>query len=104
MAKMRGGDWLALVVCLMMFGMHLGQEMSDIQLCDMISRQRQGEKRSWLMLAMSIMRGGVVLQLGTSWHRGSDALSVAFNLVAILFFLGESLIILFVGNHSILSA
>ena len=44
------------------------------------------------MQAMLMMRRMAVFMLGTSWHKfvlhkGSDALSVAFNLVAILFFL-----------------
>jgi hypothetical protein len=88
--KMRGGDWIALIGCLTIYGVYIGQEFVDIQLCGIISRQR--EKSSWPLSSLNTIRMGFVLWMGAGWqklvlHRGSDALTVAFNLVAMLFFL-----------------
>ena len=85
-----GGDWIMLFACLTLFGMYLGQEFVDIQFCGIIRRHRGGSSR--LLLAFTMWRYAFVTVMTASWvklvlYRGSDALSVAFNLVATAFVL-----------------
>ena len=85
-----GGDWIMLFACLTLVGMYLGQKFVDIHFCGIMRRHRGGSSR--LLLAFTMWRYAFVTVMTGSWvklalYRGSDALSVAFNLVATAFVL-----------------
>ena len=97
LAKMRGGDVVAFILVAGMVGMHVSNEWSDIKLCEFLMEQRcRAEDPRWVrrfFWALAGLRQFGFLPLLTATvpmlvaHRGSTALEVCFNGVAIIFLL-----------------
>eukprot|EP01044_Picomonas_judraskeda_P005348 COSAG03_NODE_501_length_7408_cov_12.134218_5_plen_379_part_00 len=97
LAIMRGVDYLALVLVSIVVGLYVSSEWSDIKLCEILIAQRSnGDDPKWVKAcfsAISSMRQFGFLPLLTATvvqlvaYRGSTALDICFNGVAIIFIL-----------------
>ena len=100
---MRSVDWLALVLVSLVVGLNIASELEDIKLCQFLAQQRGGESESSLAASPAWVRPALFMlaaarQFGflpmvsqsipalVMW-RGSDALSICFNGLAVLFLL-----------------
>ena len=48
--------------------MYLGQEFADMQLCTIITRQRQGDTGSLVLWLLNILRISFCVLMSLSWH------------------------------------
>ena len=100
---MKAGDWLAMVLVAFVIGLYVSAEIRDITLCDFLTNQRkrsfeaEGKKTlSWaatfLWFLSTVRRFGFLPRLICTVpllvvFRGSDAITICFNAVALLFIL-----------------
>jgi hypothetical protein len=95
--RMRGGDWAAMVLVACVVGLYCAGELRDIKLCQLTFEQRNGpESPGWVRAVLFILialRQYAFLPMVTHivamlvMHRGSDAISICFNALAVLFLL-----------------
>lgn len=100
---MRSVDWLALLLVSLVVGLSIASELEDIKLCQFLAQQRGRESESssnaspsWVRSVLFILAAArqfgflpIVLQTipALVMWRGSDALSICFNGLAVLFLL-----------------
>ena len=95
--RMCGGDWAALILVASVVGLYVAGELRDIKLCQITFETRDGSSApAWVqaaLLALGAWRQFAFLGMLTHivamlvLHRGSDAISICFNGVAVLFLL-----------------
>jgi hypothetical protein len=95
--RMRGGDWGALILVAGVVGLYSAGELRDIKLCQITFAQRGGANapmwvRSLLFVLIAVRQYTFLPYLVhivamLVMHRGSDAISICFNAVAVLFLL-----------------
>ena len=87
--RMFGGDWAALILVSSVFGLYVAGEVRDIKLCEITFESHNGPSApvwvqaalfilgSWRQYAFLGMLAHIVAMLVL--HRGSDAISICFN-------------------------
>ena len=95
--RMRGGDWGALLLVAGVVGLYCAGELRDIKLCQITFEQRNGAGaplwvRGLLFMLIAVRQYTFLPYLVhivamLVMHRGSDAISICFNAVAVLFLL-----------------
>ena len=98
-SMMRRGDWFTLILVAAVIAMQICNELRDVKLCQSLRQQRgaaQSPTLTWVkvaLVALELLRQfvlvpGVTMTVNNLllW-RGTDALTVCFNTVAILFLL-----------------
>eukprot|EP01048_Picozoa_sp_COSAG05_P000126 COSAG05_NODE_3_length_51333_cov_129.132080_26_plen_509_part_00 len=95
--RMRGGDWAAMVLVACVVGLYCAGELRDIKLCQLTFEQRDGHSApGWIRAVLfvlvalrqySFLPNVVHIVAMLIMHRGSDAISICFNALAVLFLL-----------------
>ena len=98
--RMRGGDWAAMALVACVVGLYCAGELRDIKLCQLTFEQRDGASApAWVrgvLFALIALRqyaflpNVVHIVAMLVIHRGSDAISICFNALAVLFLLGDA--------------
>lgn len=95
--RMFGGDWAAFLLVALVVGLYCAGELRDVKLCQITFENRGGRDAPiWIQGAMLLL--GAIRQYCflpvlchivamLVLHRGSDAISICFNGVAVLFLL-----------------
>lgn len=95
--RMRGGDWAAMILVAAVVGLYCAGELRDIKLCQLTFEQRNGPSSPvWVRAVLfclvalrqySFLPNVIHIVAMLIMHRGSDAISICFNALAVLFLL-----------------
>lgn len=97
MGRLRLGDWVTIIVILMVVGVQIAAEIRDVMVCTTISRARDAKgshsarRWTWALEAIALVRQYAVLPYVVSTvpmmiaMRGADAVNVVMNALALLF-------------------
>ena len=96
-SRMRGGDWATLVLVASVVGLYCAGELRDIKLCQLTFQQRDGRHAPGWVRGVLFVLVALRQYAFLPWlihivsmlvmHRGSDAINICFNALAVLFLL-----------------